>query len=119
MDRSRAQPDARAKPFPVSAATATTAPSVASSGGPDGSTAVHSQDAVTEVIVREGSWEPVAVPPPTYTMKAKADRPAGPPVGALVPDSDSAPVREPIQPAVAIDDLDLDSVLDRRRAAGA
>jgi hypothetical protein len=78
---------------------------------------VHSQDAITEVIVLEGAWEPVAVPPPTYTMKPKADRPAGAQV-TLEADSDSAPAREPIQPAVVIDELDLDTVLERRRAAG-
>lgn len=78
---------------------------------------VHSQDAITEVIVLEGAWEPVAVPPPTYTMKPKADRPAGAQV-TLEADSDSAPAREPIQPAVLIDELDLDTVLERRRAAG-
>lgn len=80
----------------------------------------HSQDAITEVIVLDGGWEPVAVPPPTYTMKAKAER-ATIDVTALEADSDSAPAREPRQPlvpAVAIDDFDLDSVLDRRRAAG-
>ena len=78
---------------------------------------VHSPDAITEVIVLEGSWEPVAVPPPTYTMKAKADRPAEPST-RLEADSDSGPSREPLQPAVVIDEVDLDAVLDRRRAAG-
>ena len=78
---------------------------------------VHSQDAVTEVIVLEGAWEPVAVPPPTYTMKAKAERPADASV-TLEADSDSAPAREPIEPAIVIDELDLDTVLERRRAAG-
>jgi hypothetical protein len=79
---------------------------------------VHSQEAVTEVIMLDGGWEPVAVPPPTYTMKAKAERSS---VGAMAPreaDVESAPSREPLVPAVAIDELDLDSVLDRRRAAG-
>jgi hypothetical protein len=78
---------------------------------------VHSQDAITEVIVLEGGWEPVAVPPPTYTMKPRADRPAEP-AARLEADSDSAPSRQPLEPAVAVDDLDLDAVLDRRRAAG-
>jgi hypothetical protein len=88
---------------------------------------VHSQDAVTEIIVRDGEWQPVAVPRPTYAMKAKADRPAAG-SAALVVESDSAPVRAPqpvratvetVQPAVAVDEFDLDAVLDRRRAAGA
>lgn len=78
---------------------------------------VHSQDAITEVIVLEGGWEPVAVPPPTYTMKAKAER-APEASAVLEPESDSAPAREPVQSAIAIDELDLDAVLDRRRAAG-
>ena len=86
-------------------------------------TAVHSQEAVTEIILREGEWAPVAVPPPTYTMKAKAERARGD-RSPLVADSDSAPTRpsaqptEPLQPAVEIGEFDLDSVLDRRRAAG-
>ena len=86
-------------------------------------TAVHSQEAVTEIILREGEWAPVAVPPPTYTMKAKAERTRGD-RSPLVADSDSAPTRpsaqpmEPLQAAVEIDEFDLDSVLDRRRAAG-
>lgn len=82
-----------------------------------------SSEAITEVILREGEWAPVAVPLPTYTMKAKADRPSSP-SSPLVAESDSAPVRqpsttaEPVQPAIVIDEFDLDSVLDRRRAAG-
>lgn len=79
---------------------------------------VHSQEAVTEVIVLDGGWEPVAVPPPTYTMKPKAQRSATAGMAPLTADSESAPSREPLQPAVVIDELDLDSVLDRRRAAG-
>jgi hypothetical protein len=50
-------------------------------------------------------------------MKAKAERSAAG-VGPLVAESDSAPTREPLQPAIEIDEFDLDSVLDRRRAAG-
>ena len=76
------------------------------------------QEAITEVILLEGSWEPVAVPPPTYTMKAKADRPVAAPVGSLPPESDSAPSGSRLQPAIDIDEFDLDSVLDRRRADG-
>jgi hypothetical protein len=61
------------------------------------------------------------VPRPMYTMKAKAERPVTGQDRPLEADSDSASVREPaapIEPAVEIDELDLDSVLDRRRAAG-
>jgi hypothetical protein len=100
------------------AAAAATARTVTAEAAP-----VHSQEAVTEIILREGEWAPVAVPRPTYTMKAKADRPSAD-GGPLVAESDSAPTRqpvqpmEPVQPAIAIDEFDLDSVLDRRRAAG-
>jgi hypothetical protein len=124
----RQRPGAGAKPFPVARRVASparaasmpaAAPSVATSALPvETVTPVHSQDAVTEVIVLEGSWEPVEVPRPTYTMKAKAERPVSSGAAPLPPESDSAPSREPLQPAIAIDELDLDSVLDRRRAAG-
>jgi hypothetical protein len=58
------------------------------------------------------------VPPPTYTMKAKAPRPAeSRPIRDA--ESDSSPVREPVKPAIVVDDLELDAVLDRRSAAGA
>jgi hypothetical protein len=107
-----ARPDRQAKNFPAAA------PVIAAAGASTTTAApMHSQEAITEVILREGEWAPVAVPPPTYTMKAKADRPAAA-AGPLVPESDSAPAREPLQPAVEIDEFDLDSVLDRRRAAG-
>jgi hypothetical protein len=132
--RRSARPAAQAKPFPAAAATGSVRPaapsrtaraagrpadSVVAAAGTSTTTAapMHSQEAITEVILREGEWAPVAVPPPTYTMKAKADRPVSG-VGPLVAESDSAPTREPLQPAVEIDDFDLDSVLDRRRAAG-
>ncbi|MEO8517684.1 MAG: hypothetical protein ABI438_00785 [Dermatophilaceae bacterium] len=66
-------------------------------------------------------WAPVPVPPPTYTLKAKAERPAtvAPPVVDPVP----ALVVEPV-PSLAssfdglVDDDELDGLLDRR-AAGA
>jgi hypothetical protein len=132
--RRSARPAAKAKPFPAAAATGSVrraapsrtaraagrpADSVVAAAGTSTTTAapMHSQEAITEVILREGEWAPVAVPPPTYTMKAKADRPVSG-AGPLVAESDSAPTREPLQPAVEIDEFDLDSVLDRRRAAG-
>ncbi len=125
----------QAKPFPApvrararsasasgSAAPATSAArsgtATTQGGAPAEVVPVHSQDAVTEVIVLEGEWAPVAVPRPTYTMKAKAERRADDAAGPLEADSESAPAREPLQPAVMVDELDLDSVLDRRRAAG-
>jgi hypothetical protein len=127
--RRRPMPRQRAKTFPApvrrprsstTSAQRPVAEAVATSGVAvmtEERVSLHSPDAITEVIVLEGGWEPVAVPPPTYTMKPKADRPVEP-AARLEADSDSAPSREPLQPAVAIDDLDLDAVLDRRRAAG-
>jgi hypothetical protein len=126
--RRRPMPRQQAKPFPApvrrprssTSAQRPVVESMSTSGVAvmtEERVAVHSADAITEVIVLEGSWEPVAVPPPTYTMKAKADR-AAEPTARLEADSDSAPSREPLEPAVAVDDLDLDAVLDRRRAAG-
>jgi hypothetical protein len=120
-----AQTSARtaAKTFPAAASMSlstrsTPAASSSTSALPVGEVRpMHSQDAITEVIVLDGGWEPVAVPPPTYTMKAKADRPAES-RAPMQADSESAPSREPLVPAVAVDELDLDSVLDRRRAAG-
>ncbi len=125
-----ARPAARPAPRRVVKPPAATRPASVSRTAPAAPAAeapVHSQEAVTEVIVRDEGWQPVAVPRPTYAMKAKADRPTAAPA-AMVVESDSAPVRrpepsrpaaEPLQPAVAVDEFDLDAVLDRRRAAGA
>lgn len=41
-------------------------------------------------------WQPVPVPPPTYTLKAKAERPTAPaPVAEAAPDAPPAPVAAP------------------------
>ncbi len=132
--RRRMEHGARPRPAarPTARPTATARPArpgrpVVAHEAPVAEAPVHSQDAVTEVIVRDEGWQPVAVPRPTYAMKAKADR-SGAGSAALVVESDSAPLRErepvrtaaqPVQPAVAVEEFDLDAVLDRRRAAGA
>ena len=54
------------------------------------------------------TWDPVPVPRPTYTMKAKAERPEVAPA-AVTPDP--APVRH--------ETVDDGTAYDRRRAAGA
>lgn len=41
-------------------------------------TAQHLEQAATSTEATPGSWSPVPVPPPTYTLKARADRGAGP-----------------------------------------
>jgi hypothetical protein len=72
-------------------------------------------------VVADGTWVPVPVPPPTYTLKPMAPRAEPAPLEpALDPASvvpvQPAPVAEPAA-AVAVDlDVDLDSVLERRRA---
>ena len=65
---------------------------------------------VVEPVVVETGWQPVPVPPPTYTLKPKATpvvRPQAPapPVPMVAP-----------QPVVA---FDLDEILERRIASGA
>ena len=67
---------------------------------------------VVEPVVIENGWQPVPVPPPTYTLKPKAPpvvRPQAPPPPAPVPTVTP-------QPVVA---FDLDEILERRIASGA
>lgn len=87
---------------------------------------------VPDAVIADATWEPVAIPAPTYTLKATAVRPP------LKPDADVLPKAEkatsvPMRPKRATmlngsdaDDgvadqepvFDLDSALARRRAAG-
>ena len=53
------------------------------------------------------TWDPVPVPRPTYTMKAKAERPEVPPA-AVTPD-----------PAPVVREVEDDSSYEQRRVAGA
>ncbi len=64
----------------------------ASTEGPDEAAAGPSAP------TRPGEWQPVPVPPPTYTLKAKAERPATAP-------AESEPVVEP-EPVVAAEPFD-------------
>lgn len=67
---------------------------------------------VVEPVVIENGWQPVPVPPPTYTLKPKATpvvRPQAPPPPAPMPTVTP-------QPVVA---FDLDEILERRIASGA
>ena len=92
---------------------------------------------VTEEVADAGedeTWTPVPVPAPTYTMKAPAPRMEPPPLelpeydylapsaladqGAEAGETATAPGAEPGATA-AESELDLDAILDRRRAAGA
>ncbi len=57
----------------------------------------------------EGGWSPVPVPPPTYTMKERADRPAPEPVS---PAADETPVAD-----LPFDGLALDEELEDLPAA--
>ncbi|MFC6006531.1 hypothetical protein [Angustibacter luteus] len=75
----------------------------------------------------DGSWQPVPVPPPTYTLKPKAPpvqvRPAAysndPAPDAPVAEPVSEPVGEPAVVAAAAEagGFDLDEILERRIAA--
>jgi hypothetical protein len=63
-----------------------------------------------------GGWQPVPVPPPTYTLKPKARPPVRRPAPA-VEAPDVMPVRPPAtRPASPA--FDLDEILERRIAAG-
>ncbi|BAW94017.1 hypothetical protein CHIBA101_2193 [Actinomyces sp. Chiba101] len=74
-------------------------------------------------------WRPVAVPAPTYTLAARARRRAVPDLELPEAESVPSPVRprnaRAYAPAPILDDeqafkpIDLDEVLERRRAAGA
>lgn len=74
-------------------------------------------------------WRPVAVPAPTYTLAARARRRAVPDLDLPEAESVASPVRprnaRSYAPAPVLDDeqafkpIDLDEVLERRRAAGA
>lgn len=87
---------------------------------------------IPEAVIADATWEPVAIPAPTYTLKATAVRPP------LKPEADVLPAAEretgvPLRPTRATmlngspaDEaaaperpvFDLDSALARRRAAG-
>ncbi len=75
--------------------------------------APHAEPA--QAAVDDGTWVPVPVPPPTYTLKPVAHRAEPAP---LEPALD--PSAAPQQPAAAAQpvaaEVDLDSVLERRRA---
>lgn len=74
-------------------------------------------------------WRPVAVPAPTYTLAARARRREVPDLDLPEAESVASPVRprnaRSYAPAPVLDDeqafkpIDLDEVLERRRAAGA
>jgi hypothetical protein len=77
-------------------------------------------DLVASMADDDGTWVPVPVPPPTYTMKAYAPRPEPAPLtptastAATVP---APPAAVPtLTPDEAVQELDLDAVLERRRA---
>jgi len=61
-------------------------------------------------------WAPVPVPPPTYTLKARAERPVH--IPEFVELTEYAPVL-PLSPDDLIDEGELDGLPERRSAAGA
>ena len=66
--------------------------------------------------VDPSGWAPVPVPPPTYTLKARAERPMS--IPAFVELTEYAPVH-PLNPDRPPYDEQLDLLLEDRRAAGA
>ena len=73
--------------------------------------------AAREPLAAEGTWVPVPVPPPTYTLKPVAPRPAPAPLEpALAPAAAPAATGPAPLRLVQEPDVDLDSVLERRRA---
>jgi hypothetical protein len=68
-------------------------------------------------LADDGTWVPVPVPPPTYTLKPVAPRPAPAPLEpALAPAAAPAATAAPQLRLVEEPEVDLDSVLERRRA---
>lgn len=90
-------------------------------------TPVHTLDAddaapAVHAAVDDRTWVPVPVPPPTYTLKQVAHRPepaplepALDPAGALA-GSTAGPVADAVADDSEAADVDLDRVLERRRA---
>ncbi|MGN6303048.1 MAG: hypothetical protein ACTHN8_18345 [Angustibacter sp.] len=74
----------------------------------------------------DGGWQPVPVPPPTYTLKPKAPprvRPAVPVAAGVAAEETTvaAPAAAPVAPAPAappVPAFDLDEILERRIASG-
>jgi hypothetical protein len=79
------------------------------------------QPAATGTDAADGAWEPVPVPPPTYTMKPKApprrswSPPATQPAAAGTHDDDEAATTDTGAVASAASD-ELDGILEHRRA---
>lgn len=70
----------------------------------------------SEAEVDPSGWAPIPVPPPTYTLKAMAERPMS--IPEFVELTEYAPV-QPLNPDGQIDENERGGVLDNRRAAGA
>ncbi len=71
---------------------------------------------------RAADWEPVDVPPPAYTLKPAVPRPDPAPLSEPT-SADQAPTEPLLEPAsepepVTSGSIDLDAVLERRRASG-
>lgn len=87
---------------------------------------------VPEAIVADVQWDPIAIPAPSYTLKASAPRPAITPDADVLPSAEKA-ARVPMRPvrasmlnaspaeaeeAYEAPAIDIDSALARRRVAG-
>ncbi len=74
-----------------------------------------------EAVERAG-WDPVDVPPPAYTLKQSASRPEPAPLSDETPVGD-VPAEQQVEPPaepepITSGSIDLDAVLERRRASG-
>jgi hypothetical protein len=109
--RAAARAARAARPEPIAAPVAPQAPEVEA---PDAvEPAPHAEP--IPAAVDDGTWVPVPVPPPTYTLKPVAHRAEPAPLEpALDPAAAASQPAAAAQPVAA--EVDLDSVLERRRA---
>jgi len=83
---------------------------------PAATVAEPNAEAVPSGWADPSGWAPVPVPPPTYTLKARAERPVH--IPEFVELTEYAPVL-PLSPDDLIDEGELDGLPERRSAAGA
>ncbi len=100
---------ARARAGAVAAAAVVEVPDVAAE-------AVRIAPAAREAVMADGTWTPVPVPPPTYTLKPIVPRPEPAPLEPAVAAAAQPAAAGPSLRLVEEPEVDLDSVLARRRA---
>ena len=112
---SRPAPAARTEPRAAAPTAPATQAAVAAPAAGEAAAAVEAPadgDEADRPAVDPDAWQPVPVPRPTYTMKARAAQPVAQP----------APIPAPAMASsfgAVVADGELDGLLDRRQAAGA